>query len=141
MLLATLQKPDKVVDNKLALFHPHPWPGEVRWPVLPSAHPCLGDVCLRSFEVEVVCHHGNWHKLGDKVLGVLAPMRIKEQEFVTCLPDPLPQNPHPVRRFGRVSKVEGCDGTELRQRGMQNRIESTNPVSIRVMLEYSAFEP
>ena len=28
MLLASLQKSDKVVDNKLVLFYPHPWSGE-----------------------------------------------------------------------------------------------------------------
>ena len=118
MWLAALQKPDKIINDKLVLFHPHPWPSEACWPFLPSAHPCSGDVHLRSFKVEVVCHHGNWHEVGDKGLDVLELRRNTVQEFVTCLPDPLSQNPHSVRRFGRVSEVEGCDGTELRQRGM-----------------------
>ena len=103
MVLATMQKLDKVIDDKLVLFYPHPWPSEERWPSLPSAHPCSGDVFLCSFEVEVICHHRNLHEVGDKGLVVLEPRRNVGQESVTCLPDPLPQDPHPVRRFGRVS--------------------------------------
>ena len=90
MVLAALQKLNKVIDDRLVLFSPHPWPSKARWPSLLHAHPCSGDVFSCSFEVEVVCHHGNWREVGDEGLDVLKPRRDGEQESVTCLPDPLP---------------------------------------------------
>ena len=94
MRLATLQKLDKVPDDKLCLYL-QPWPSEERRPLLVSAHPRSGDIYLCSLKVEVVCHHGDRHKLGDKGFDVFEPRWDVEQELVARQPDPFPQNSDP----------------------------------------------
>jgi len=130
-MFATLQKLDKVPDDELT-FYPKPWPSEARRPLLVpvSVHPRSRDIYLGSLKVEVVCHGTSGHELGDEGFDVLDPGRCAEHEPVTRLPDPFPQNPDPLRQFRCVPKVEHRDGPKFWKRGMQNRVEDTNPVPI-----------
>ena len=115
MAETSLQKLNEISDDKVAL-HSEPWSGEARRPPPPPVHPRARDVHLRSLEIKVVRHRANGHKVGDKGFIVLDPRRWRvEQEFITCLPDPFPQNPEPFYRFRRVPKIKYCDRSELWQ--------------------------
>jgi len=130
IIFAAPQKLDEIPDNKLTGYM-QPWPSKARGPLPIFAHPCFGDIFLRLLEVKVVRHRTNWHKLRDKGFDVLELWgRSAEQELVACLPDPFSQNPDSLRRFRCVPKVEHGDGPELWQKGVQNRVEDTNPVPI-----------
>jgi hypothetical protein len=85
---------------------------------------------LGPLKVEVVCHDANRHKLRDEGIDVLEPRRYAEQEPVARLPEPLPQNPEPLRRFRYAPKVERCNRSEFWKQRVQNRVEDINPVTI-----------
>lgn len=115
---AALQKLNEVPDNEVP-FRCEPWPCEAQWPHSFTAHPRARDIRFRSLEVKVVRHGTNRNKLGDKCFNVPDLWRWRaEQEFVTCLPDPFPQNSEPFRRFRRVGKIKCCDRPELWYQGV-----------------------
>ena len=74
MVGATLQKLNEVPDDKVS-FRREPWPREAQRPPPFTAHPCAWDIRFRPFEVKVVCHGTNRHKLGDERFNVLDPRR------------------------------------------------------------------
>ena len=132
MVETTLEKLGEVPDNEMTL-RCQTGPSETLGPLLPPIHPCTRDIVLCPTIVEVVCHCADGYKVGDKGFDVFVWFSLgAEQKLVARLPDPFLQNPDPFRRFRGVPKVKRRDRPQLRRRRVQNRVQDTNPVSIRI---------
>jgi hypothetical protein len=132
MVETALHKSSKIPDNKLGLRRVQSWPSETRGPLGVSVHPRTRDILLCPLEVEVVCHYANRHKVRDEGFDVVERQSFGvEQELVTCLPNPFSQNLEPFRQIRRITEIECGDRAKLWRRGVQNRVDNTDPISIR----------